>query len=56
MPNQQGLGEDWTRYRVAAREVENVTGYRFFPAIPPAVADAILSRVDDAPVRFPAGR
>ena len=51
MPNGQDVGDDWTGYRVSAREVERRTGLRFFPAVAPAVADAILSRVDDVPVR-----
>lgn len=50
MPNNQESGDDWTRFRVSPRDVERLSGCRFFPALPPEVADPILSRVDTAPI------
>jgi endonuclease G len=51
MPNDQQVGEDWTTYRVAAKEVEQLTGYRFFASLPIQVGEAIRSRVDNMPVQ-----
>jgi endonuclease G len=51
MPNNQRVGFDWTKYRVSVAEVEKLTGFRFWPAIPEEVAQAIKSQVDDVRVR-----
>jgi DNA/RNA endonuclease G (NUC1) len=51
MPNSQEVGDDWTRFRVAPADVERMTGFRFFPALPPEIHDALVARVDDASVR-----
>ena len=56
MPNDQTVDYDWTRYRVSARRVEQLTGYTFFPAVPAEVAAALKDRVDDVKVRVPAPR
>ncbi|MSU80341.1 MAG: DNA/RNA non-specific endonuclease [Gemmataceae bacterium] len=47
VPNDQSVGEDWSKYRVSIREVEKLTGYRFFPRLNKEVATAIMDRVDD---------
>jgi endonuclease G len=51
MPNNQSVGFDWTKYRVSAREVEKLTGFRFFPAVPEEIATELKERVDDVEVR-----
>jgi endonuclease G len=51
MPNNQEVGDDWTRFRVAPADVERMTGYRFFPALPPEIHDSLVARVDDGPFR-----
>jgi endonuclease G len=52
MPNQNTPGEDWTPYRnYAPADVEKATGLRFFTSLPPAVASALESKVDQVPVR-----
>jgi endonuclease G len=51
MPNDQSVGFDWTKYRVSVREVEKLTGFHFWPAIPAEVAQEIKGRVDDVRVR-----
>jgi endonuclease G len=50
MPNDQSVGFDWTKYRTSARQVEKLTGYRFFRNVEPAVAAALRDRLDDAEV------
>jgi endonuclease G len=56
MPNDQTVGFDWTKYRVSVADVEKLTGYRFFPALPDDVATALKSRVDEVEVRVRGGR
>ena len=48
IPNKQGVRDDpWRQYRTSAKEVEKLTGYRFFTNVPAQVREAILSRVDN---------
>lgn len=44
MPNHMGVEEEWQGWRVSGREVETLTGYRFFPALPPELSEALLAR------------
>lgn len=46
MPNEQGVGHDWSNYRVPASRVEALTGYRFFDKAPPALAGPLKAQVD----------
>jgi endonuclease G len=50
MPNNQSIGHDWQRYRTSVRDVESLTGCRFFDRVPPNIIDPLKSRVDDAPI------
>jgi endonuclease G len=56
MPNDQSVGFDWTKYRVAARQVEKLTNFKFFSALPDEVADALRDHVDAVEVRVPGER
>jgi endonuclease G len=56
MPNDPSVDYDWARYRVSAREVEKLTGFRFFRKVPEEVAQALRERVDDVEVRDAAPR
>ncbi len=56
MPNDQSVDFDWTKYRVAVKDVEKLTGYRFFPNVDKEVADAIKAEPDDVKVRVPRPR
>jgi endonuclease G len=56
MPNNHRVGFDWTKYRVSVAEVEKLTGFRFWPAIPEETAAAIKSQVDDVRVRLSSPR
>jgi endonuclease G len=56
MPNDQTVGFDWAKYRVAAGDVEKLTGYKFYPALPRDVAGALKERVDEVEVRVTAPR
>lgn len=49
MPNEQSTTARWERYVVSVAEVENRTGYKFFPLVPDDVASAIKSRADAGP-------
>jgi DNA/RNA endonuclease G (NUC1) len=45
-PNDQSVEYDWARFRVPVSEVEELTNYRFWPAIPAPVATALKAKVD----------
>jgi endonuclease G len=51
MPNNQSVGFDWTKYRTTARDVEKLTGYRFFRNVPEDVAEALRDHRDTVAVR-----
>ncbi len=51
MPNNQSVGFDWTKYRVAVRDVEKLTGYTFFRDVPPDIAADLKEHVDDVEVK-----
>jgi endonuclease G, mitochondrial len=47
MPNKQGIKEDrWQQYVVSVKDVEKLTGYRFFTKVPTEIRDVINARVD----------
>jgi len=56
MPNDQSVDYDWTKYRVPAKRIEQLTGYKLFPTIPADVAAAIKESADDVKVRVPGSR
>lgn len=51
MPNDQSVGHNWASYRTSVKEVEVLTGCRFFDRVPPSVIDPLKARVDDGPTR-----
>jgi endonuclease G len=55
MPNDQSVGYDWAKYRMTARKVEKLTGFRFFRNVPAEVADALRDHLDEVKVRVPKG-
>jgi endonuclease G len=56
MPNDQTVDFDWSKYRVSVRQVEKLTGFKFFPAVPDEIAAALKDRVDEVEVRVPRPR
>ena len=54
MPNDQSVGHGWAKYRASVKEVESLTGYRFFDRVPAEVVEPLKDRVDD--VHIPAAR
>ena len=44
MPNMQGLGPEWRTYAVRVQDVEELTGFRFFSALEPAVAEELSNQ------------
>ena len=49
MPNDQTVTKDWKSYTISAAEVEQRTGYKFFPLVPDDLAGPIKNRVDRGP-------
>jgi endonuclease G, mitochondrial len=53
MPNDQTVEPSWSKYRVSVRDVEKLTGYKFFPALREEVAEALRGHVDDVAIPNP---
>jgi endonuclease G len=47
MPNDRSVGEDWGKFRTSIRQVEQLTGYRFFDKVPAERLDPLKAKVDD---------
>jgi endonuclease G len=47
MPNDESVGHGWEKYRTSVREVETLTGYKFFDRVPADVIDPLKAKVDD---------
>jgi endonuclease G, mitochondrial len=47
MPNEESVGHGWAKYRTSVREVEALTGYKFFDSVPAPVIDLLKAKVDD---------
>jgi endonuclease G len=46
MPNDMTVTDDWKQYAVSVSDVENRTGFKFFPLVPDDVAGAIKGQVN----------
>lgn len=46
MPNDMTVGEDWAGFRVSVKEVEELTGYKFFDKAPASIIDPLKEEVD----------
>lgn len=47
MPNNEQVGEDWTPYRTSVRQVEELTGYRFFDRVNESFIGPLKETVDN---------
>jgi endonuclease G, mitochondrial len=48
MPNKQGTKRQrWQLFRTSVREIENLTGYNFFPNLPTTTQDRLETQVDN---------
>ena len=56
LPNDQTVDFNWPKYRVTTREIEKLTGYRFFTALPEELAEALRDHRDEVKVRVPPPR
>jgi endonuclease G len=56
MPNDQSVSSEWAKYRTSARQVEKLTGLRFFPRLQGELADALRDHVDKVAVPAPRRR
>lgn len=56
MPNEQSVGHGWAKYRVSVRDVEMLTGYRFFNRVPADVIDPLKTEVDSEHIPPPRPR
>jgi endonuclease G len=45
MPNDQSVGRGWAKYRTSVKEVERLTGYKFFDRVPAAVINPLKEQV-----------
>jgi endonuclease G len=50
LPNDQSVGFDWSKSRVPVKEVEKLTGYKFFPDVPAEVAAALKGKADEVEI------
>ena len=50
MPNDGTVGEDWTEYRTSVRDVEELTGYKFFDRVDERVLGPLKDVVDNEEV------
>ncbi len=50
MPNTDQIGYEWAQFRVSPADVETITGYHFFTALPSTVADALRRKIDRATI------
>jgi endonuclease G, mitochondrial len=50
MPNDNTVGEDWTEYRTSVRDVEQLTGYKFFARIDENVLGPLKEVIDNEEV------
>ena len=46
MPNTDKIGYEWQQFRVSPADVETLTGYHFFTALPADVAAALRKKID----------
>jgi endonuclease G, mitochondrial len=56
MPNDETVGDNWAKYRVTARRIEQFTGYAFFRNVPPDIAAALRDHLDDVQIHAPRPR
>ncbi len=55
MPNEESVGHGWAGYRTNVRDVETLTGYKFFDRVPADIIDPLKAKVDDEHIP-PVGR
>jgi endonuclease G len=53
IPNRQSVGYDWGKYRVTAKDVEELTGFNFFGTVPEETRRVLVNHMDevDIPVK-----
>jgi DNA/RNA endonuclease G (NUC1) len=44
------VGERWAGFRVSVKDVEALTGYKFFDKVPAAIIGPLKERVDDVAI------
>jgi endonuclease G len=54
MPNDETVGYGWAHFRVPVAAVEQLTGYRFFTAVPAAIIEPLKRERDREHIRPPA--
>jgi endonuclease G len=53
MPNDMSVGEDWSRFRVPVKAVEQLTGYKFFNNVPSSIIEPLKAKVDEEHIPRP---
>jgi endonuclease G, mitochondrial len=51
MPNDMSVGEDWAGFRCTVKQVEDLTGYKFFDRVPDAIIGPLKEKKDATRVR-----
>ena len=46
MPNDMTVGEEWAGFRVPVKDVEQLTGYKFFDKVPAEIIEPLKKQVD----------
>jgi endonuclease G, mitochondrial len=52
MPNDGTVGEDWTEYRTSVKDVEELTGFKFFNRVPESVTDPLKDVIDNEEIEL----
>ncbi|KAA1245067.1 DNA/RNA non-specific endonuclease [Aquimarina sp. RZ0] len=47
VPNDQGIGSDWTQFRTSVNSIESLTGYDLLENIPDSIESVLESRIDN---------
>jgi endonuclease G len=53
MPNDQSVGFDWAKFRVAVKEIEDLTGHKFFDQAEATILDPLKDEADAVPIPPP---
>ena len=53
MPNDETVGEDWRGFRVSVKDVEQLTGFKFFDKLNPVMMELLKEKVDDERIAAP---
>jgi len=53
VPNDDRVGFDWARFRTPVKDIEELTGYKFFDKVPAGILDHLKEERDQVPIPPP---